>query len=82
MSKIYFLREGFGPDRITGGFELPMDKLLLKLGDRTVRFIGNEPPTISTKREDFTRYRNPTHVLLKITVSELNSKFSKEGFYF
>jgi len=81
MAKIFYLREGYGLERVTGGFDIGMEKLVAKVGVRTVKFVGNEPPTLPTKREDLTRFRDLLFVLAQIPTVEVNQKFPKEGFY-
>ena len=81
MAKIYYLREGSGPERVTGGFDISMEKLMTKVGNRSVKFVGNQPPTFPTKREDLTPFRDHSYTLAQIEAGDVNHKFSKEGFY-
>ena len=81
MAKIYFLREGSGSERTTGGFDISMEKLMSKVGVRTVKYICSQPPTFPKKREDLTPFRDPRYTLAEILAGETNQKFSKEGFY-
>lgn len=81
MAKIYFLREGSGSDRTTGGFDISMGKLISKVGIRTVKYIGSQPPTVPTEREDLTQFRDPRYTLAEILAGETNQEFLKEGFY-
>ena len=81
MAKIYYLREGSGPERIIEDLDISLEKLMMKVGNRTAKFVGNQPPTYPTEREDLTPYRDPSRTLAQIAAGEVNNKFPKEGLY-
>lgn len=81
MAKISYLREGTGPQRVILGFDIARDKLMAQMGSRTAQYVGHEPPSSPTDREDLTPVRDSRWVLAYISAGEINQIFPKEGFY-
>lgn len=78
MAKIYYQREGSGPERTTGGFDISLEKLMTKIGTRTAKYAGSQPPTFPTEREDLPQFRDPCYVLAQIAAE---ANHPEEGFH-
>ena len=81
MAKILYLRKGNDPERVIGGFDIGLEKLMAKAGVGKVMYYVNELPSFSAEREDLARVLGPSVVFAQILSGEVCQKFPKEGFY-
>lgn len=80
MAKLWYLKS-HGPERLRSGHEITVDLLLSEITHRHVKYVGLTPPTSPAAKENLTRYRNPSRVLVGVSARELKDVFGKPGYY-
>lgn len=82
MARLFFLREGTGPERIASSRDVPVQTILAGLRARSGSYVGIEVPTVRTAGQGLTSIRDPGYVVACVSAKELGGPFDKVGCYF
>jgi len=85
MAKIWYFKEGPGPNNRTAGPELSLDQCIKLFKDFRINYRGPERPEFKSDRDNLTGYRGTDYVVIEVDNTEAaqnKSPFDREGFFF